>query len=274
MNEQVLVVIGAGGMGEAIARRLGSGRCVVLGDASEPTLHRVERALAADGFQVVAQPVDVGSRASVRALAERAAQSGSVGMIAHTAGLSPAQADSEAILRVNLYGTAVVLEEFGAIVAPGGAGLIISSMSAHLVPNVPAELERAILHTPTEELLGQPSLQPSALPEPGITYALTKRGNALQVMAASVSWGKRRARINAISPGIILTPMGQQELASNAGARMRAMVAASGTGRAGTPSEIAEAAAFLLGQGASFITGIDLLVDGGVVAALRSAQPR
>jgi NAD(P)-dependent dehydrogenase (short-subunit alcohol dehydrogenase family) len=257
-------------MGEAIARRLGAGRTIVLGDANDDALQRVSKALEAAGFRVSAQALDVSSRASVHAFAETAAHSGSVVQIAHTAGLSPLQGSAEAIVGVDLYGVALMLEEFGEVVAPGGAGVVISSMAGHLIPSLPAEHERALLTTPTDQLLQLPCVQACLQHGPGGAYAFSKRASSIRVMAASVAWGKRGARINAISPGVIATPMGQQELAGPAGAGMRGMVAASGTGRLGTASDIAEATAFLLS--ASFITGVDLLVDGGVVAALRAAQ--
>lgn len=269
MSGQVLVVTGAGGMGEAIARRLGSGRTVVLGDVSEQALDRVATSLRADGFEVIATHLDVASRASVRGLAETAARAGDVTHIAHTAGLSPLGADTQAILRVDLYGVALVLEEFAAVVANGGAGVVVASMSGRMV-SLPAEVEDAVIRAKADELLQLPSFQASALPNPGIAYALAKRANALLVMGASASWGARRARINALSPGVISTALGKQELAGPAGDRMRTLVAASAMHRFGTPSDIAEAAAFLLGPNASFITGTELLVDGGAVAAMRS----
>lgn len=270
MNRPVLVVLGAGGMGEAIARRLGSGQAVVLGDVNPQVCERVASSLESAGFKVIAKTVDVSARASVRAFAEAAASVGPVMQVAHTAGLSPVQASADAILRVDLYGVAVVLEEFAAAVAPGAAGVVIASMAGHLARNVPADFEQAILKTPADELLRLPFLQASAVPDPGAAYSLSKRANGLLVMAASATWGAKRARINAISPGVIATSMGQQELAGPAGDRMRALVAASGTGRLGTENDIAEAAAFLLGPSASFITGVDLLVDGGVVARVRA----
>jgi NAD(P)-dependent dehydrogenase (short-subunit alcohol dehydrogenase family) len=268
MSDQVTVVIGAGGMGEAIARRLGSGRTLLIGDANSGTLERLRGSLERDGFRVTAEAVDVASRASVKRFAERASGLGRVTQIVHTAGLSPLQGTVDAILRVDLYGVAVVLEELERVVAPSGAGVVISSMSAHLIPGLPQDVERALMHTPTEELLQLPAVQAAAAHGPGGAYAFSKRANILRVAAASRAWGERGARVSSISPGVIATPMGQEELAGPAGARMREMVAASGTGRLGTPHDIAEATAFLLD--ASFVTGVDLLVDGGVVAGLRA----
>jgi NAD(P)-dependent dehydrogenase (short-subunit alcohol dehydrogenase family) len=158
------------------------------------------------------------------------------------------------------------------VVAPGGAGVVIASMAGHLAGSLPPDQEEALMKRPADELLGLPFLQPAAIPNPGVAYTIAKRANLLRVMAASATWGQRGARINSISPGVISTPMGQQELASPSGQMMRAMIATSGTGRMGTPNDIAEAAAFLLGSGSSFITGSDLLVDGGVIAAVRSGR--
>lgn len=268
MVKSVLAVIGAGGMGEACVRRLGSGHSVVLGDADERKLQRVASSLLADGFEVIAHHVDVTARASVRAFAQSAARAGSVLRIVHTAGLSPLQGNVETILRVDLYGVALVLDEFAEVVAEGGAGVVIASMAGHLMPALPVEDERALRATSTVQLLDLPCVKAHGAQGTGGAYAFAKHASSLRVMAASTGWGRRRARINAISPGVIATPQGQQELSGPAGERMRSMIAASGTGRIGTPNDIAEAAAFLLD--ATFITGIDLLVDGGIVAALRS----
>jgi NAD(P)-dependent dehydrogenase (short-subunit alcohol dehydrogenase family) len=260
-------------MGQAIARRLGSGKTLLLADNNAETLASVAASLAADGHQVESRDVDVSSPESVRALAEYAASLGSVTQMAHTAGLSPTQASSEAVLAVDLLGVALVLQEFGEIIAPGGAGVVIASMSGNLVPPLPAEQERALAHTPPRELLGLDFVSPQKLRHSGIAYAIAKHANHIRVRAASIQWGRRGARINSISPGIISTPMGQQELASESGDGMRAMVAMSGTGRFGTPDDVAAATAFLLGPDATFITGTDLLVDGGVVAAAKAGSP-
>ncbi|AWL34523.1 SDR family oxidoreductase [Streptomyces albidoflavus] len=271
MGRNVVVVIGVGGMGEAIARRQGPGNRLLLADFDEATLAAVAERLRGQGHEVVTQAVDVSSASSVTALAEAAAGLGPVTQVVHTAGLSPVQASPAAVLRVDLLGTALVVEEFGHVVAPGGAGVVIASMAGHMLRTpLTAEQESALAHTPAGELLRLPFADPEALGQGA--YGLAKYGNRLRVQAASAAWGARGARINSVSPGVIATPMGQQELDGASGRTMRAMVTASGTGRLGTPEDIAEAAAFLLGPGASFITGNDLLVDGGVVAALRSGR--
>ncbi|MFF8565652.1 SDR family oxidoreductase [Streptomyces albidoflavus] len=271
MSRNVVVVIGVGGMGEAIARRQGPGNRLLLADFDEAALAGVAERLRGQGHEVVTQGVDVSSASSVAALAEAADGLGPVTQVVHTAGLSPVQASAAAVLRVDLLGTALVVEEFGRVVAPGGAGVVIASMAGYMLRTpLTAEQESALAHTPAQELLDLPFADPEALGQGA--YGLAKYGNRLRVQAASATWGARGARINSISPGVIATPMGQQELEGASGRTMRAMVAASGTGRLGTPEDIAEAAAFLLGPGASFVTGSDLLVDGGVVAAVRAGR--
>ena len=269
MAREVLTVIGVGGMGEAIARRLGAGKTLLLADYNAEALASVTEALSADGHHVETGKVDVSSPESVRLLAEQAASLGGVTQVAHTAGLSPSHGSAEAILAVDLLGVALVLDEFGEIIAPGGAGVVIASMSGSMVPPLPAEQERALAHTPARELLQLDFVK--KLSNPGFAYAIAKHANQIRIRAASVEWGRRGARINSISPGIISTPMSEQELASPVGDSMRAMIAMSGTGRMGSPDDIAAATAFLLGPDATFITGTDLLVDGGVIAAVKTA---
>jgi NAD(P)-dependent dehydrogenase (short-subunit alcohol dehydrogenase family) len=271
MAHDVLVVVGVGGMGEIIARRQGSGRHIVVADLDPDTLDKVASRLRGDGFEVTAEQVDVSDRASVQALADAAAALGPVTQVVHTAGLSPAQASVEAILRVDLLGVALSLDAFGGVIAPGGAGVVIASMAGTMAAGqFPAEMEGALALTPADELLNLPFLAAGAVPDPGAAYGIAKRANQVRVQAASLVWGARGARVNSISPGVISTPMGQQELEGDSGAFMRVMVEASATKRLGTPNDIAAAAAFLLGPEATFITGTDLLVDGGVIAALRS----
>lgn len=271
MRKDVLVVIGVGGMGEAIARRLGPDRQVVMADLNEQLLDRVAAGMAGDGYAVTAHKVDVSSRESVAALAAAAAALGPVTQVAHTAGLSPVQATTEAILKVDLAGVAYSLEEFARVIAPGGAGVVIASMAGTMAAGqYPPQMEAALALTPADELLSLPFLTAHSIANPGAAYGIAKRANQVRVQAASLAWGERGARVNSVSPGIISTPMGRQELAGQSGDYMRAMVAGSATKRVGTPMDIAEAVAFLLGPDSTFITGADLLVDGGVVAAIRS----
>lgn len=272
MTQDVVVIIGVGGMGLAIARRVGSGRKVLLADFNEATLEAAAAQLRGEGHLVTAHRVDVSDRASVAALADTAAAAGRVTHIACTAGLSPVQASTEAILNVDLLGVAHSLDEFARVVAPGGAAVVIASMAGHFaLGTLPVEAERALAATPTEALLDLPFL--TQLPNPGAAYSVSKRANHLRVQAAAAgAWAAAGARVNSISPGVISTPMGQEELAGESGAQMRAMVDASATKRLGTPDDIAAAAAFLLDpQLASFITGTDLLVDGGAVAGVRAS---
>lgn len=264
------MVVGAGGMGVAIARRLGAARPVLLADINPEMLAAAVASVQESGCQVTGQVVDVADGDSVAELASVAAGLGSVVDVAHTAGLSPVQASATAVLRVDLFGVAAVLDAFGAIIAEGGAGVVIASMAGHMMP-LPPEQEQALLKTPTKDLLGLPFLSADAVTDSGLAYVIAKRANALRVKAAAAVWGARGARINSISPGVIATPMGQAELASETGDAMRAMLDMSAAQRIGTPEDIADAATFLLGPSASYITGTDLLVDGGVVAAIASA---
>jgi NAD(P)-dependent dehydrogenase (short-subunit alcohol dehydrogenase family) len=206
----------------------------------------------------------------VHALAEQAAELGNITQVVHTAGVSPIQAPAATVLAVDLVGTALVLEEFGRVIAPGGAGIVISSMAGHMFPPFDPEQENALAHTPTDELLALPFLDPEAMG--GGAYGYAKRGNHLRVQAESLKWGQRGARVNAISPGIIITPLARDEMSGPGAENYRKMIETSATGRVGTPDEVAAVAAFLLGPEAGFITGSDLLMDGGVIAALRAGR--
>jgi NAD(P)-dependent dehydrogenase (short-subunit alcohol dehydrogenase family) len=272
MSTRVVVVIGAGGIGQAIARRVGSGRTVLLADLDPDKLAGAAEALEAAGHAVRTHPVDVASRDSVRTLAQAAAALGDVVTVVHTAGLSPVQASAAAILAVDLVGVAVVLDEFGGVIAPGGAGLVVSSMAGHMRALAPLtiEQEHALARTPTDELLQLPLLGPDAVTDSGAAYALSKRANHLRVSAAAVTWGDRGARVNSISPGIILTPLARDEMAGPGAAGYQAMIKQSAAGRVGTTDEVATAAAYLLNAG--FVTGSDLLIDGGVIAAMNAGR--
>jgi NAD(P)-dependent dehydrogenase (short-subunit alcohol dehydrogenase family) len=271
-NTAVQVVIGAGSIGQAIARRTGAGKHVLLADFNETNLQNAKTALEDAGHTVSTQRVDVSDRDSVAALARAAAGLGDVVQVVSTAGVSPVQAPAEAVLAVDLYGTAVVLEEFGTVIAPGGAGVHISSMAGHMPPPLDPETAHALAFTPVEELLALPVLAPDAVPNSGAAYAISKQANHLRVQAAAVPWGDRGARVNCISPGIILTPLARDEMSGPGAEGYQRMIEVSAAGRVGTADEVATAAAFLLGPDAGFITGTDLLIDGGVIAALRAGR--
>ncbi|GAA5054768.1 SDR family oxidoreductase [Nocardia callitridis] len=263
------MLIGAGGMGQAIVRRIGAGSHLLVADLDQEVLHRVAEELRTEGHLVSTQTVDVSARESVSALARRATELGEVRSVVHTAGLSPVQASVQSILAVDLLGVALVLEEFSRVVARGGAGVVIASMAGHFHPGLPGAEALRLMTTPPDELLSVPSTNQDNF-DPGSAYAFAKHVNRLQVRAASTSWGARGARINSISPGVIATTMGNAELASERGATMRRLIDDSNAGRIGTSTDIAAAAEFLLGPNASFISGTDLLVDGGAVAAQTS----
>lgn len=272
MTKDVLVIIGAGGIGLAIARRQGVGKTVLLADYNPMTLQAAAESLRDASYSVETHSVDVSSRESVKSLAAAAAALGSVVQVVNTAGLSPNMASVQRILEVDLYGSAVVFEEFEAVIAPGGAGLIISSMAGHMMQALPPDQDRALAYTPADDLLKLPFLAGDAIPNTLVAYMISKRANALRVQAAAMTWGDRGARVNAISPGIIVTPLARHELNSEIGGVYRAMVEASPARRMAPPDEIATAASFLLGPDAGFITGSDLLIDGGVIAAMRAGK--
>jgi NAD(P)-dependent dehydrogenase (short-subunit alcohol dehydrogenase family) len=264
---EVIVVIGPGSIGQAIARRVGAGKHVVLADLRQANADAAADTMRNAGFDVSTTTVDVSDRESVHALAEAATTYGDVTGLIHAAGVSPSQAPAEAILAVDLYGTAVVLEEFGNVIARGGAGVVIASQSGHRLGALTAQQNAALATTPVEELLKLPMLQPDQVSDPLHAYQLAKRGNALRVMAEAVRWANRGARINTISPGIIITPLALDELTGPRGEGYRRMIEHSPSGRAGTPDEVATVAALLLGSDGGFITGSDFLMDGGVTAS-------
>jgi len=265
--KDVIVVIGSGSIGQAIARRVSAGKHVVLADLREDNASAAAKTLSEAGFEVSTAVVDVTSRESVQVLVEMAEARGSVTGLIHAAGVSPTQASPAQILRVDLYGTALVLEEFGNVIARGGAGVVIASQSGHRLPALTPEQNKALAITPADELLALPMLQPDQVKDPLDAYQISKRGNALRAMAEAVRWGKRGARINTISPGIIITPLAKDELSGPRGAGYRRMIALSSAGRAGTPDEVGNVGALLMGPDGAFITGSDFLMDGGATAA-------
>jgi NAD(P)-dependent dehydrogenase (short-subunit alcohol dehydrogenase family) len=267
--KEVVVVVGAGFIGQAIARRVGAGKHLLLASVTAKSAVEAAVTLANAGFEVSAAEVNISSRASVQALVEKAQELGEITGLVHSAGVSPSQAPIEPILKVDLYGTALVLELFGSVMARGGSGVVISSQSGHRLPALTAAQDQLLATTPTEDLLQLAMLQPGQLTDTLHAYQLSKRGNSLRVMAQAVRWGRRGARINTISPGIVITPLARDELDGPRGASYRRMIETCAVGRAGTPDEVGNVAALLMGPDGGFITGSDFLMDGGVTAAYR-----
>jgi len=264
---RVIVVIGAGSIGQAICRRVSAGKQVLLADLRPENADAAAKTLTDAGFNVTTATVDVSSRASVHSLVEKATSLGEVFGLIHAAGVSPSQAPPETILKVDLYGTALALEEFGEVIARGGSGVVIASQSGHRLPPLSTEQNAALATTPVDELLKLPFLQPDQVKDSLHAYQLSKRGNSLRVMAEAVRWGKRGARVNTISPGIIITPLANDELTGPRGAGYRRMIEACAAKRAGTPDEVGTVGALLMGPDGAFITGSDFVMDGGVTAA-------
>jgi len=273
MNERksamssIIVVIGAGLIGQAIARRISSGKRVLLADLRKENASAAAEIMSNAGFEVSTTIVDVSSRESVHKLVQTATALGDVTGVIHAAGVSPSQASPATILAVDLYGTAVVLEEFGNVIARGGAGVVIASMSGHRLGALTAEQDKALATTAPDELLSLPMLKPDQVKDSLNAYQLAKRCNSLRVMAESVRWGKRGARINTISPGIIITPLAKDELTGPRSEGYRRMLEQCPAGRAGTPDEVGNVGALLMGPDGAFITGSDFLMDGGVTAS-------
>jgi NAD(P)-dependent dehydrogenase (short-subunit alcohol dehydrogenase family) len=263
----VIVVIGPGQIGQAIARRVGVGKHLLLADVRQENADAAAEVLGNAGYEVSVATVDASSREAVHALVETATGLGDVTGLIHAAGVSPTQASPATIFEVDLYGTALVLEEFGNVIARGGAGVVIASQSGHRLPPLTVEQDKALATTPVEELLGLPFLQPDQVTDSLHAYQLAKRGNSLRVMAEAVRWGERGARVNTISPGIVMTPLAKDELGGPRGAGYRRMIEWSAAGRAGTPDEVGTVGALLMGPDGGFITGSDFLMDGGVTAA-------
>ena len=263
----VIVLIGAGSIGQAIARRVGAGKRILLADLRKENADAAAKVLSDAGFEVTSATVDVSSRESVHALVEASTAMGTVTGMIDAAGVSPTQASPATILKVDLYGTALVLEEFGNVIAHGGSGIVIASQSGHRLPALTLEQNKALATTPVDELLALPMLQADQIKDSLHAYQISKRGNSLRVMAEAVRWGKRGARINTISPGIIITPLAKDELSGPRGRGYRRMIELSPAGRAGTPDEVGTVGALLMGKDGAFITGSDFLMDGGVTAS-------
>jgi len=265
--KNIIVVIGPGQIGQAIARRVGIGKHVLLADMRRENANAAAEVMANAGYEVSVAAVDISSREAVTALVETATGLGNVTGLIHAAGVSPSQASPATILKVDLFGTALVLEQFGNVIARGGSGVVIASQSGHRLPPLTVEQNKALATTAVDELLGLPFLQPDQVKDSLHAYQISKRGNSLRVMAEAVRWGKRGARINTISPGIIITPLARDELTGPRGDGYRRMIELCPAGRAGTPDEVGTLGALLMGPDGAFITGSDFLMDGGVTAS-------
>lgn len=263
----VIVVVGAGSIGQAIARRVSPGKHVLLADLRQESVDAAAAVLADAGFETSTAVVDISSRESVQNLVQTATGLGKVTGVIHAAGVSASQASIEQILRVDLYGTALVLEEFGQVIAEGGSAVVISSQSGHRLPALTLEQDRMLALTPVEELLSLPMLQPNQFNDGLHAYQMSKRANVLRVQAEAVKWGQRGARVNAISPGIVITPLARDELNGPNGVGYQRMIALAPAGRAGTPDEIATVGELLMSSRSAFITGSDILIDGGSTAS-------
>lgn len=270
-NREVVVLLGAGSMGTAIIKRISTNRIILLGDINEDNLKAREKELKYNGYAVETQVVDAMDAKSVEAFAKKASALGDVKYYIHTAGASPNQASPEHIINLDLVATSLAIDIFGKYIAKGGAGLIISSQTGYMM-DIPAEIEQQIALASTDELKDLDFIKNEAMTNSGVAYVVAKRANHLKVRtAAATTWADSGARINSISPGIIVTPLAYDEFES-AGDAYQEMINSSPAKRVGTSEEIAKAAEFLLSDDSSFITGIDLLVDGGVIASIASGR--
>ncbi len=265
--KDVMIWTGAGQIGMAIARRIGSGMKIVVGDRSPKNAEAIAKIMNEAGFDTVAAETDISSRDSVRSLIARAREFGPITRFVNSAGVSPSQAPISSILKVDLYGTALLLEEVGKVIARGGAGVTISSQSGWRMPALTPEQDELLAVTPVEELLSLPMLAEGAIRDTLHAYQMAKRCNVKRVMAEAVKWGERGARVNSISPGIIVTPLAIDEFNGPRGAFYKDMFARCPAGRPGTADEVANVAELMMGPRGAFITGADFLIDGGATAS-------
>lgn len=266
-QKNVMILTGAGQIGMAIARRMGTGMKIVIGDKRLENAQSIATIMNNAGFDCEAMEMDLASRDAILTLIAKAQSYGPITMLVNAAGVSPSQAPIEAILHVDLYGTAVLLEEVGKVIAPGGVGVTISSQSGHRMPQLTPEEDEALACTPTESLLDLELLQPANIRDTLHAYQLAKRCNEKRVMMESVRWGQRGARINSISPGIIVTPLAIDEFNGIRGDFYKNMFAKCPAGRPGTADEVANVAELLMSSKGAFITGADFLIDGGATAS-------
>lgn len=267
MKKDVMILTGAGQIGMAIARRMGYGMKIVIGDKKPENAQAVAKILNDAGYDTDAMEMDLSSRESIKRLIAKAQEYGDISMLVNAAGVSPSQAPVEAILKVDLYGTAVLLEEVGKVIRAGGTGVTISSQSGHRMSALTPEEDELLACTPAEELLELDLLRPENIRDTLHAYQLAKRCNEKRVMAESVRWGTRGARINSISPGIIVTPLAIDEFNGPRGDFYKNMFAKCPAGRPGTADEVANVAELLMSGKGAFITGADFLIDGGATAS-------
>lgn len=265
--KEVMMLVGAGQIGMAIARRMGFGKKIIVGDKSEENVKAICKVMSDAGFDVEAVVMDLSSRESILKMIDKAKEYGEISMLVNAAGVSPSQASIETILKVDLYGTAVLLEEVGKVIKPGGVGVTISSQSGHRMEQLGAVIDEQLAITPTEELLDLEVLQVENIKDSLHAYQLAKRCNEKRVMSESVKWGTKGARINSISPGIIVTPLAIDEFNGPRGDFYKNMFAKCPAGRPGTADEVANVAELLMSNAGAFITGSDFLIDGGATAS-------
>ena len=265
--KKVMILAGAGQIGMAIARRMGTGMKIVIGDKKLENANMIADIMNKAGFDVAPIEMDLSSRDSIKNIIAKAQGFGEITMLVNAAGVSPSQAPIEAILKVDLYGTAVLLEEVGKVIARGGVGVTISSQSGWRMPQLTTEQDARLAMTPTEELLKLEILQPKNIKDTLHAYQMAKRCNEKRVMAEAVKWGERGARINDIAPGIIVTPLAIDEFNGPRGDFYKNMFAKCPAGRPGTADEVANVAELLMSEKGAFITGSTFLVDGGATAS-------
>ena len=265
--KKVMLLVGAGQIGMAIARRVGPGMKIIVGDKKTENTENVAAILNNAGFDAFPVETDLSDRASIQSMIAKGQEYGEITMLVNAAGVSPSQAPIEAILKVDLYGTAVLLEEVGKVIASGGIGVTISSQSGWRMPALTAQQDEQLATTPTEELLSLDILQPGNIRDTLHAYQMAKHCNEKRVMAQSVEWGKRGARLNAIAPGIIVTPLAIDEFNGIRGDFYKNMFAKCPAGRPGTADEVANVAELLMSDKGAFITGSTFLIDGGATAS-------
>ncbi len=265
--KEVMILTGAGQIGMAIARRMGFGKKIVVGDKSLKNAETIAKIMNEAGFDVTPVEMDLSIRESIRNLIDEALKYGEISMLVNAAGVSPSQAPVEAILKVDLYGTAVLLEEVGKVIKEGGVGVTISSQSGHRMPALTPEQDELLATTPTEELLSLEMLQPGNIRDTLHAYQMAKRCNEKRVMAEAVKWGERGARLNDIAPGIIVTPLAIDEFNGPRGDFYKNMFAKCPAGRLGTADEVANVAELLMSSAGAFITGSTILIDGGATSS-------